>query len=272
MSNPLTRKTDGLLEGISPALLSHLEESIIPSPHSIDLVRSPLSDFLYRQVRRTPHVAELFHENSKLSPHSTLQPSASYSDIQKIREWFFTTAYEVPEEDLQRETPDFRISVDDLPSPLDRLLAPFAQPGRMADLLYAVDLLVVGEERLFRVAATKPFLYTECKLERADHDRLAQAFGFPDATTLDEINVLLFVGCPWRQMFFHGPRGYRHTLLDIGRLLWYTEATLGAHGIGSGVVQDFHDTAVDAVAQCDGLERSVLAAALIDRPSDSVTD
>ena len=50
-----------------------LESPMIPSPHSIELSHSATSDYLYRQVRSKPHLAELYHENSKLSPHSTLQ-------------------------------------------------------------------------------------------------------------------------------------------------------------------------------------------------------
>ena len=267
MAHAPTRTTGELLEGISPALFSHLEESIIPSPHSIDLVRSPLSDYLYRQVRRTPHVAELFHENSKVTPSSTMQPAASYDDIRKVKDWFFASSYDVPEEDILTETPDFRITVNELPAPLDQLFAPFAQEGRMADLLYAVDLLVVGGDHLFRMSATKPYLFSERPLASEDHDALARAFGMESAAGFEGAHVVLLVGCPWRQMFFHGPRGYRHTLFDVGRLLWYVEATLGTNGIRTGSVQDFHDTAVDDFAQCDGLERSVMAAALVSHVS-----
>src|SRR5690606_27185865 len=63
------------LSAVPQDILTLLQESIIPSPHSINLEHSPSADFLYRSVRRKAHVAELYHENSKLCPYATLQPT-----------------------------------------------------------------------------------------------------------------------------------------------------------------------------------------------------
>jgi hypothetical protein len=80
-----------------------------------------------------------------------------------------------------------------------------------------------------------------------------------------EREVVLFVlACPWRYMFLAGPRGYRHTLLDVGRVLHHLETLPALQACRVRVVQDFHDTAVDRFCHADGLERSVYAALQID--------
>ena len=71
--------------------------------------------------------------------------------------------------------------------------------------------------------------------------------------------MLIVVACPWRYMLLYGPRGYRHTLLDIGRLLGYLQNRYESYGHPVTAHQDFLDTKADEFAQADGVERSVYA-------------
>ena len=235
----------------------------MPSPHSIDLVRTPTSDYLYRQARTSPHVAELYHENSKLTPYSTLVPKAGPETFSKIRAWFFDTAYDVAEGDVRVETPALRIAPGELPGPMAEVLDPFAHEGPLADLLYGTDLLVLSGEYLFKVAPTKPYLYTERCVKPAARAALERALGGGLGAGDREV-TLFVVACPWRYMFLAGPRGYRHTLLDVGRVLHYFEALPALQACRVRVVQDFHDSAVDRFCHADGLERSVYAVLQID--------
>lgn len=248
------------LSHVPKRLLTLLEESIVPSPHSIDLAHSPESDFLYRQVRPKPHVAELYHENSKLHPYTTLQPVADPRVHEQIRQWFFDTAYAVKAEYLLHEDPALRLSLDDLPPPLADLLQPFSEPGTYANLLYSIDLLVLYGGLLTRLFPEAPYLWTEREINDQERQFLGMKLGVePETWAEHTVAVLFAVACPWRYMLLHGPRGYRHTLLDVGRLLAYVEQEAPMHTFDVAVQQNYHDSAIDRMILADGLERSAYA-------------
>ena len=244
-------------------LLEHiqifLESPIIPSPHSIDLSHSAASDFLYRQVRSKPHLAELYHENSKLNPHSTLQIPTDASTLEQIRRWFFDTAYCVDEEMLISNGSGLRVSYDQLPEWLQSPLNLFSKPGLLTDLLYATDLIVLHDGMLFRIVPESDYLWIEHEVK----DQVAllpSLFWRSLPVRLEECSTMLIVvACPWRYMILYGPRGYRHTLLDIGRLLGYFQYQCKFNGHLATVHQDFLDTKADQFVQADGVERSVYA-------------
>ncbi|HEV7570494.1 MAG TPA: hypothetical protein VGQ21_03255 [Thermoanaerobaculia bacterium] len=50
-----------------------LEETLIPSPNTVELVRSIESDYFLRFSNDGKNVAETFHLNSKMTPGSPLQ-------------------------------------------------------------------------------------------------------------------------------------------------------------------------------------------------------
>lgn len=236
-----------------------LESPVIPSPHSIDLNHSAAADCLYRQVRPKPHVAELYHENSKLSPHSTLQVPADTSMLEQMRRWFFETAYRVDEEVLVANGSGLRISYDQLPKWLQTPLSLFSKPGLLTDLLYAADLIVLHDGMLFRIVPEYDYLW----IEREVKDEAALLPGLfwrsPPVSVEECSTMLIVVACPWRYMLLYGPRGYRHTLFDIGRLLGYFQYRCEFNKYSATVHQDFLDTKADQFVQADGVERSVYA-------------
>ena len=236
-----------------------LESSVIPSPHSIDLSHSAASDYLYRQVRAKPHVAELYHENSKLSLHSTLQIPSDTSILEQVRRWFFETAYRVDEETLVANGSGLRIPYDQLPDWLQGPLSLFSKPSSLTDLLYAADLLVLHDGVLFRIVPELEYLWVEREVKN-EATLLPDLFWRSPPVRLEEYSTMLIViACPWRYMVIYGPRGYRHTLLDIGRLLGYLQHQYASSGYPATVHQDFLDTKADEFVQADGVERSVYA-------------
>ena len=244
-------------------LLKHiqifLESPVIPSPHSIDLSHSAASDYLYRQVRAKPHVAELYQENSKLSPHSTLQIPSDTSVLEQVRRWFFETAYRVEEETLVDNGLGLRISYDELPEWLQTPLNLFTKPGSLANLLYATDLLILHDEMLVRIVPESDYLWIEREVKN-EAVLLPSLFWRSPPVSIEECTTMLIVvACPWRYMLIYGPRGYRHTLFDIGRLLGYFQYQYESQGYLGTVHQDFLDTKADEFVQADGVERSVYA-------------
>ncbi len=254
VESPLT-DPDSFLKRIQMSL----ESPPIPSPHSIDLSHSAASDYLYRQVRPKPHVAELYHENSKLNPHSTLQIPLDTSILEQVRRWFFETAYRVEEEAIVDNAPGLRIPCDQLPSWLQDPLNLFAKPGYLANLLYAIDLLLLHNEMLFRIVPELDYLWIEREVKN-EATFLPDLFWKSPPISIEECSTMLIVvACPWRYMLIYGPRGYRHTLLDIGRLLGYFQYQYEFYRYSATVHQDFLDTKVDEFVQADGVERSVYA-------------
>jgi hypothetical protein len=248
------------LDAVPDRIKFFLEESVIPSPHSIDLSETPASDYLYRQVRDTPHVAELYQENSKLNPHATQGPIGSDETLAEIREWFFDTAYDLDGDTfLKDEAPELRLDEDALPDPMQALLAPFSEEGGVTNLLYSIDLLALYDGRLLRRVPQSPYLWTEREVTAEEMQELgAQLTDSPDQWAQTDA-VLFFVTCPWRYMLLHGPRGYRHTLLDLGRLLAVLEGRSGKLGLPAGVQQNFYDSFVNDFVLADGVERSTHA-------------
>ena len=246
---------DPLLERIQ----MFLEAPIVPSPHSIDLSHSAASDYLYRQVKPKPHVAELYHENSKLSPHSTLQVPADTSMLEQVRRWFFETAYRVDEETLVANGLGLRISYNQFPKWLQGPLNLFSRQGSLADLLYAIDLLVLHDGMLVRIVPESDYLWIEREVKN-EATLLPDLFWRLPSVSIEEYSTMLIVvACPWRYMLIYGPRGYRHTLLDIGRLLGYFQYQYESYGYPVTIHQDFLDAKADEFVQADGVERSVYA-------------
>lgn len=213
------------VEPVPDPLLEHiqvfLESPIIPSPHSIELSHSTAADCLYRQVRSKPHLAELYHENSKLNPYSALQVPSDTSILEQVRRWFFETAYRIDEEILVNNSSGLRILYDQLPEWLQEPLKFFAKSGSLTDLLYAADLLVLHDGMLVRVVPESDYLWIEREV-KDEETLLSSLFWRSSPVSLEECSTMLIViACPWRYMLIYGPRGYRHTLLDIGRLLGF---------------------------------------------------
>ncbi len=252
---PLHTDPDSILQHIQ----AFLESSIIPSPHSIDLSHSAASDYSYRHVRPKPHVAELYHENSKLSPQATLQIPSDTSLLKHVRRWFFETAYRVDEEALVADGLGLRISYDQLPGWLQSPLSLFSKQGPLADLLYATDLLVLHDELLVRIVPESNYLWVEREVKKEAIFSPNLFWGSSPVSIGECSTMLVVVSCFWRYMLIYGPRGYRHTLLDIGRLLGYFQYRCKFDGHQVNVHQDFLDTKADELVQADGVERSVYA-------------
>lgn len=232
-----------------------LEYTILPSPNSIDLERSVGSDYLYRCQARFPHVAELFHENSKFAPSSTIVPAADEA-VAQARQWYFDTSYRVSESEFENEhASGLRMAARDLPPCMSSLLADFKTGGSAAVLLFSIDLFVFDGERVLRLAPGTHELWLE---RYAETDRLRA--GLLNPNLVEEHSWAMFlVARPWRYMAFYGPRGYRATLLDAGRVLRHLETRAHELKIGIATAQQFYDARVDSFLGIDGVEASTVA-------------
>ena len=124
----------------------------LPGPNSVELLRTAASDYRLRFDGGDPRVAELFQENIKLSPHTTVYNPAGAAGLDRARAWHLSTAYRVRDDHLVAEEAHVvRLPVDTLPLRLARVLEPFTEDGRLSSLLYGLDLYVLHEQALLRV-------------------------------------------------------------------------------------------------------------------------
>ena len=236
-----------------------LEGTVLPSPNTVEMLRTAPSDYRRRFDGGNLHVAELFQENTKLSPHTTLHDRGDAAALDHARAWYLSTAYRVEDDDLAAGQADtVRPQVDTLPPSLAGILAPFAQAGRLSSLLYGLDLLVLHEQWLLRVVPRAGFLWRDRRLAGDDERRIRESI--VAAERVPRTGPLLFVAAaPWRYMMFLGPRGYRRMLLDAGELLGRLRDVAADAAVEAAVFPDFYDRRVDDALLLDGVERTVVA-------------
>jgi hypothetical protein len=236
-----------------------LEETIVPSPNVVELRRTATSDYVFRFAATTPHPAELFHENSRITPHSEQNVVIDEEALVGARKWFYGTAYRPREDTLDEAAArarglmvDARELVPRAGGGLLRLLEP-----DVPELTYALDFLLLDGDRIYRLAPGADVLWLERRYAAPRLPAIREAL--PELE--DEDGVLLFVlGVPWRYMALQGPRGYRRTLIEAGRVLQALEDAASRDGSELQVSLDFYDARLDDALRVDGVERATLAA------------
>jgi hypothetical protein len=232
-----------------------LEETLIPSPNTVELVRSVESDYFLRFSNEGKNVAETFHLNSKLVPGSPLRLPWNREPLDNAREWFFTSSYDVSREDMVPEHADRVCATHESFGPqLGALTAQLANDEELSKLLHGLDVFIVRNRVAYRVVPRRDYLWVERHLDEELIARLQSAF-LPESEVGDVAGqvVIAVIGSFWRFMKFYGVRGYRMVLMDAGRLVHEIESRLPVtrHEV-------FYDDRVDNVLLLDGIEQSVL--------------
>lgn len=240
-----------------------LEETIIPGTSSVELYRTPTTDYLSRFLSISPHIAELYHCNSRIVPSSDVNTVLDPEALKVARDWFYDTALkpddEVYDRDAAREA-GILGSIASLAERAGAALAWLAEAGAR-DIGYALDVLVLDLGRTWRVLPGSPEAWLERVLS-ADEVKGIPAL-LPELRFDPEaaLPVLVFITVsPWRYMMLQGPRGYRRALLDAGRFVGTLMQEAGRTGSAIDVSVDFFDVEIDRLLRLDGVERSCVAA------------
>ncbi len=246
----------------SMSRLTALEEAVIASPNSIELTRDPALDYFQRFLTSTRHVSELFHENTKISFHSTVNVLMDEDELAATRNWFYATAYRPQEADIDLEKAEaggIVKPIHSLAGPLGEFLGRLSEPD-LGELRYALDLLVLIDGRLYHLAPGSPFLWLERLILPHEQQLLPALLPTLHAQPPGKAETYLFVvAAPWRYMVIQGPRGYRRTLMDAGGLLQHV-ARIGLDlNLSTASTVDFYDARLDGLLRLDGVERSALA-------------
>ncbi len=231
-----------------------LEETVIPSPNTVELNRSVETDYFLRFSSEGKNVAETYHLNSKLIPGSPIRLPINREPLDEAREWFFTSSYDLRLTDMVPEHADMVCAQHEFfGAELGGLTAQLANDEELSRLLHGLDVFVVRQRTLFRVVPRRDYVWIERHLDDELAARLQSAFLPESGIDLSDQTVIAVAGSFWRFMKFYGVRGYRMILMDAGRL---------AHEIESRVPctrhEVFYDDRVDNALLLDGVEQSVL--------------
>lgn len=214
---------------------------------TVRLERDSLFDYHGRSASAQVSVAELYHENSKLSVEMLPELVHTAVDAARFRREFLRRRAVVA-----RAHADGR-EVDDFWADLIRQ----SFEGN-PDLAYAIELrLLVGTA----VYAAEPAgtLRLLRRLDPAGLERLAAALALLEPSPCTDRAAVLFVlGCFPRNEILLGRRGYRRTLLEAGRVAQEIVQQAERLGRGATVRYEFSDRDVDLLMEADGVEQSVI--------------
>lgn len=251
-----------LTEALSVARFrSLIEETLFPSPNSVEFTRTPQNEYILRFGNHTANIAELFQENTKLIPYSTMIGAFDEQEYQEARKWYFTSSYRIKEEDLKQDQTHYMMTKHhELPEPIRTLFAPFAEEGDLTSLLFSVDLFYLSGNRLVRQVPQTDYLWFEKNLTQFEQQLFRSSLlRVPQDKLADTKDFLILVGVPWRYMMFFGPRGYRKMMYEAGALMNRLAESATKLGLGPILCDDFFDARVDRVMLMDGTERTTLA-------------
>jgi len=201
-------------------------------------------------------VAELYHENSKLNRAHLPELVHTAVDAARFRQEFLRRKR------LAAQGADGEDSGDS--SSIRPLLETACADE--PELFYAIELrLVTGAD----VYAYEPAAATFRLVKRlASHqiDELAAALGLmePAHPSAGNLAYVLVLGCFPRNEILLGPRGYRRTLLEAGRIAAAVVREARRLGRRPAVRYEFDDREVDRLMEVDGVEESVVVAVELD--------
>lgn len=248
-----------------------LEDTVVSSPNCVELLATPAVAFQERLLRLEPHVAELFHANSRLTSVSSANKPLDRGLLASVRQWFHDSAYAPDPADLdlaEAEALCIRLPIDRLGRVHREILRRVPATPELVEALYSIDVWILFDGNLLRYPVGADAVWLERRLEPGEERRLTAALiGLPPAGS--STALFLLVAAPWRYMQFQGPRGYRHCLVDAGRAITLLRHLAAETGAQVAHTLDMLDDSVDRSLDLDGIERTAVAAVLMNDPESA---
>lgn len=230
------------------------EGTFMPPINSIDLLPEVYREFQCRFGELSINPAEFFHENSKVSRHTTRRIAENQQSINEIIQYYMDTPYNYSPDTVNSMNSSPILPVFEWHKEVPECLHSLGQhnPKRF----YAIDVYVLTGNKLRKILPNKQILVKDRNYNELKLGKLNQSFYGPNADLVSEQDSLVFfVGCPWRYMMLFGAKGYRKMLIDLGCILSCYE-----NEIQSGQMTQldyFYDNEVDRFLMLDGIEQSI---------------
>jgi hypothetical protein len=237
-----------------PATPDELFEDMLYSPmdwpgKTTRLRRDSVQDVRQRAASPIPALTEFYHENSKLHPARIVELAASRVDPEEVREAFLRRKAAGSRRAAAIDTEWF--------GSVRPLLRAVARPARLP-LFYALELRVSDGALLAQYEPLTDALVALKATSSADYASVAQGLHLFDSRSTPAAGLLFVVASFVRNEVLYGPRGYRRTLLEAGRLVEIILVEAERLGISVNPVLEFHDRAIDRFVEVDGLEEGTL--------------
>jgi hypothetical protein len=232
------------------ALLSAVLFGPLPWPgRTVRLEPDSLADYRARLTSPQVPVAELYHENSKLSRELLPALAMTTVDPAQVRQEFLRRRAA-----LAQVTPGHRFDGMDAWHALLRPAAA-ARPG----LFYAIELrLLTGGELLAYEPAGDSFSLLK-GLDATEGERLAAALSLvPGGGLTDGESLLVVLACFPRNEILFGQHGYRRTLLEAGQVTQSLLRAAEEASLTARACYEFATREVDRIMEVDGVEHSTL--------------
>jgi hypothetical protein len=222
---------------------------------TVRLERDSLLDYRNRPTSGQVSAAELYHENSKLSPELLPGLALAAVDPSELRREFLRRRGA-----LAARAPGHQLGGMEL---WDELLGPVAE--RSLEQLYAIELRVAdGGAVVAYEPASKAFRPVK-NLEDGERAQLDTAVLLVDNEehVPRPLPLLLVLACFPRNEIVFGERGYRRTLLEAGQVTREIVTSAAEHGRTVRIHYEFADRDVDRIMEVDGVELSTVIAIAI---------
>lgn len=256
-------------------LQASLEEAVIASPNCVQLAPRPEAAYRERLISIDRSIAELFHVNSRLRRQGSENVPADAGVLPNVRNWYHDTAYRPVLEDLDLDEAR-RLGIRKAVGELDGVAARLVQALREMDmpaLTYAVDIWLILEGRACRLPSQLDALWLERELGSGELRELHSALvGLPIPVVRDTSVIGFLAMTPWRYALFQGPRGYRHALVEVGRVLMALAQVTPTHRLQLDWTLDFFDCELERLLGLDGVERTIGAAFIVNERAESTDD
>jgi hypothetical protein len=195
-------------------------------------------------------LAELYHENSKLTDQSIRRLAVPLSAAEEFRE----AASQVRVAD-----PDVRLDVLKLPPAYGEIVSRAAARLPIA-AFYAIELRVLFQDRLAGWDPVSRELVVLRRLRPAELSALVQGVHLRETVPLDDRSLLIcLAGWFAREELLLGTRGYRRVLLQGGRAVEALLAIAAELDVIANPVYEFVDHDVDSALGLDGIEQAIVA-------------
>ena len=241
-----------------------IEQSLVPSPNVRELDPDPIHAATARLGDAIGTVSERYQLDSMLTD-AQMRRLPSAREAQATREYFFTSTTDGFDRLLGQRA---RWATTHPPGVLRRVLEPAWTDPTAVGALFAVDLLVVRDDVVWRQVPGRDGALLEQHLDAQDRRALAAAV--PGGGADVELGHTVFaVGAFARAGYLYGKRAYRACALSAGLLLGAVVRAAAGASVRAGVVEQFVDHRLNAALANDGVDRGVVAVLRLAPPPPS---
>ena len=222
---------------------------------TIRLQRDSLLDYHGRVASTQVSVAELYHENSKLSAEHRLELATTAVDVRQFRQEFLRRRAAV----ARAANAEGFDGADFWHGLLGEAFA------SIPEFCYALEVRLVAAHSMYVYEPAAATFDLVKRFTDEEKERLVTAVALLEPASTDPAaSFVLLLGCFPRNEVLFGVRGYRRTLIEAGRATNEIVRQADVSGRRAVVRYEFGDREVDLLMEADGVEQSVVVVVQLD--------